>query len=161
MLDNEENSENLPTRLQLFWLHVRLFHRMLWLAAEGLVVTVLVLTGLVQSLCLTGRRDWGIEVEHLKGKRGTHCEVQTRGKVTGSLEVMSITHYFLEKLSTLQTHISAMWWEGISGHHKQLLIEVNVFLYGSHCQYSTKSWKDQINLLHNPDICLWFPVKGF
>lgn len=109
----KENTENLPTRLQLFWLHLRLLHRMLRLAAEGLVVTVLVLTGLVQSLRLTSWRDWGIEVEHLKGEQGTHCgEAKTRGKVTGSLGVQSITHDFLEELSSLQTPIQLQYDEG-------------------------------------------------
>lgn len=59
---------------------------MLRLAAEGLVVAVLVLAGLVQSLRLISWRDWGIEIEHLRGEQGPHCgEAKTRGKVTGSL----------------------------------------------------------------------------
>lgn len=39
------------------------------LAAEGLVVTVLVLAGRVQSLCLASRRDRGVEVKDLRGNK--------------------------------------------------------------------------------------------
>lgn len=42
---------------------------MLRLAAEGLVVTVLVLAGWVQSLCLASRRDRGVEVKDLRGRK--------------------------------------------------------------------------------------------
>lgn len=42
---------------------------MLRLAAEGLTVTVLVLTGLIQSLCLTCWWDGGIQVKHLRQRR--------------------------------------------------------------------------------------------
>lgn len=73
------------------------------MAAEGLVVAVLILVGLVQSLCFTSWWDWGIEVEHLRDEQGPHCgEAKTRGKVTGSLGVKSITHYILNKAASLQ-----------------------------------------------------------
>ena len=62
----KQSSKNLPTRLQLFWLHLRLLHRMLRLVIEGRVVVVLVLVGLVQSLRLISWWDWGIKVEHLR-----------------------------------------------------------------------------------------------
>lgn len=82
---------------------------MLRLAAEGLVVAVLVLAGLVQSLRLTSWWDRGVEVEHLRGEQGPHCgEAKTGGKVTGSLGVKSITHYFLDKVASLQTHTTAI-----------------------------------------------------
>jgi len=82
---------------------------MLRRAAEGWVVAVLVLAGLVQSLCLISWRDWGIEVEHLRGEQGPHCsEAKTRGKVTGSLGVKSITHYFLDSAASLKTHTTAI-----------------------------------------------------
>lgn len=82
----------MPTRLQLFGLHLCLLHRMLWLAAEGLVVAVLVLAGLVQSLSLISWWDWGIKVEHLRDEQKLHCsEAKTRRKVTGSFEMKSIT----------------------------------------------------------------------
>lgn len=51
-------------RLQLFWLHLRLLHWMLWLAAKGLVIVALILAGLVQSLSLISWWDWSIKVEH-------------------------------------------------------------------------------------------------
>lgn len=66
-INTVSKTANLLTRLQLFRLHLRLLHRMLRLAVEGLVVAVLVLAGLVQSLCLTSWRDRGVEVEHLRG----------------------------------------------------------------------------------------------
>lgn len=55
--------EGTDYRLQLFRLQLRLLGGMLRLAAEGLVVTVLVLAGRVQSLCLASRRDRGVEVK--------------------------------------------------------------------------------------------------
>lgn len=65
----KENKELELTRLQLFRLQLRLLSGMLRLAAEGLVVTVLVLAGRVQGLSLASRWDWGVEVEDLRGNR--------------------------------------------------------------------------------------------
>lgn len=64
-----KETKSQPTRLQWLWLHLGLLHRMLRLAAEGLVVAVLVLAGLVQSLRLISWWDRGIEVEHLRRTR--------------------------------------------------------------------------------------------
>lgn len=66
---------------------------MLRLAAEGLVVTVLVLAGRVQSLCLASRRDWGIEVKDLRGRKeedDVKREREKKKKRTSSLQHLSL-----------------------------------------------------------------------
>lgn len=75
-----KETKSQPTRLQWLWLHLGLLHRMLRLAAEGLVVAVLVLAGLVQSLRLISWWDRGIEVEHLRGEQETYCSGQNQWK---------------------------------------------------------------------------------
>lgn len=57
---------------------------MLRLAAESLIVTVLVLSSLIQSLCLTCWGDGGIKVEHLK-KRRRQISLAHKAKSSGSL----------------------------------------------------------------------------
>lgn len=69
LTNKKTNKKLVPTRLQLFRLQLRLLGGMLRLAAEGLVVTVLVLAGRVQSLCLASRRDRGVEVKDLRGNK--------------------------------------------------------------------------------------------
>lgn len=69
MTNKQQKKKLAPTRLQLFRLQLRLLGGMLRLAAEGLVVTVLVLAGRVQSLCLASRRDRGVEVKDLRGNK--------------------------------------------------------------------------------------------
>lgn len=65
-------------------LQLRLLHGMLRLAAESLIVTVLVLISLIQSLCLTCWGDGGIKVEHLK-KRRRQISLAHKAKSSGSL----------------------------------------------------------------------------
>lgn len=57
---------------------------MLWLAAESLIVTVLVLISLIQSLCLTCWGDGGIKVEHLQKQR-RQISLAPKPKSSGSL----------------------------------------------------------------------------
>lgn len=54
------------------------------LAAEGLVVIVLVLAGRVQSLCLASRRDRGVEVKDLRGKKEEDDVERAKTKKTAS-----------------------------------------------------------------------------
>lgn len=80
-IKNKQTNKTLgPTRLQLFRLQLCLLGCMLRLAVEGLVVTVLVLAGWVQSLCLASRRDWCVEVKDLGSNKEDDDVVRDKKK---------------------------------------------------------------------------------